>query len=313
MGRTGMTRREFAVMTAAGAFAGRLAFGEADPGERPLVRFGLVTDLHYADIPPRRGRGAGSRYFRDSLRKLEEAVGVFNARRLDFAAELGDLKDNTRGHDGTIEHLEKVEAAFARFSGPRYHVAGNHDFDCISPSEFFSRTPNGGKVAERGWYSFAAGGVTFIALNACFTSRMEPYSGSIPWDWTDSNVPPEELDWFGRELAAARGHVVVMCHQRLENSAERHHIVRNAAAVRALIERSGKVRAVIMGHEHCGGLRVLNGIPYYTLSAMVCCTGKGSNCFAEGAIYPSGAFTVTGWQRARSFDGRAVPPGGAGR
>jgi len=58
------------------------------------------------------------------LRKLEEAVDVFNARRPDFAIELGDLKDNSNGHDETIRRLEEIEAAFARFKGPRYHVSG---------------------------------------------------------------------------------------------------------------------------------------------------------------------------------------------
>ena len=43
-----ITRREFFTMT--GAFALSRAFGEADGSEKPLVRFGLVTDLHYADI-----------------------------------------------------------------------------------------------------------------------------------------------------------------------------------------------------------------------------------------------------------------------
>lgn len=302
------TRRTFIVATAAGVFAGRHLFGQADAGAEPLVRFGMVTDLHYADIDhdPKPIGVVGRRFYRESLRKLGEAVDVFNSRKVDFAIELGDFKDFTRDREGTLKCLDAIESCFARFKGPRYHVAGNHDFDCLSPEEFFSRVPNDGKTCPRGYYSFVRNGVTFIVLNACHDSQMRPYCRCNPWD--DANVPPEELDWFNGELAAARGPVIVFCHQRLEDSAEPRHLVRNANAVRALIEASGKVKAVITGHQHRGAYRVLNGIPYYSLRALVCDSGEGANSFAEAAIYPSGAFTVTGWRRAQSCGAKGEFP-----
>ena len=130
-----MNRREFIVATAAGLFAGRRLFGAPDASAAPVVRFGMVTDLHYADIDPDPAPVGvvGRRFYRESLRKLGEAVEVFNARKLDFAIELGDFKDNTNGREGTLAHLEAIEAGFAKFNGPRYHVAGNHDFDCLTP------------------------------------------------------------------------------------------------------------------------------------------------------------------------------------
>jgi alkaline phosphatase len=303
-----LRRREFLVATAAGIFAGHRLFGVPD-ASAPLVRFGMVTDLHYADLDPDPAPVSvvGRRFYRESLRKLGEAVEVFNARRLDFAIELGDFKDDSHGREGTLAHLEAIEAGFAKFKGPRYHVAGNHDFDCLSPEEFFSRVPNDGKVSEKGYYSFVRCGVTFIVLNACFYSSMKPYDRLNKWD--DANVPPEELEWLEKELAAAKGHVVVFCHQRLEDSAETRHIVKNSAAVRAVIERSGKVKAVVTGHQHKGGFRVLNGIPYYSLRALVCDSGEGNNSFAEAAIYPSGAFTVTGWRNAVSLGAKGEFPG----
>ena len=294
------TRREFLFLGAAGAFVGARVFGAAPDGAKPVVRFGMVTDLHYADIPcdPGQVGVVGRRYYRESLRKLGEAVDVFNARGLDFVIELGDFKDLTKGPQETIAHLEAIEAGFAKFKGPRYHVAGNHDFDCLTPDEFFSRVPNDGGVCGKGYYSFVRGGVTFIVLNACFDSQMKPYCRRNPWD--DANVPPEEMAWLERELEVAKGNVIVFCHQRLENSAEPNHIVKNAPAVRALLERSGKVKGVITGHQHLGGANVVNGIPYYSLRALVCGTGEANNSFAEVAVYADGAFTVTGWRNAVS-------------
>ena len=303
-----VSRRAFIVTTAAGVFAGRHLFGRPDEGAAPVVRFGMVTDLHYADINPDPAPCGvvGRRFYRESLRKLGEAVDVFNTRSLDFAIELGDFKDLTRDREGTLKCLDAIEACFAKFRGPRYHVAGNHDFDCLPNREFFEHIPNDGRVVTEGYYSFVRGGVTFIVLNACFDSKLRPYSCNNPWN--DANVPPEELAWLEKELAAAKGNVIVFCHQRLEDSAERQHIVKNADAVRAIIEKSGKVKGVITGHQHRGGFRVLNGIPYYSLRALVCDSGEGANSFAEVAVYPSGAFTVTGWRRAQSYGAKGEFP-----
>lgn len=294
------SRREFIFLGAAGLMSGCRLFTSGYPRGNPVVRFGLVTDLHYAliDPDPAPCGVVGRRYYRESLRKLREAVDVFNGRDLDFAIELGDFKDNTRGKAGTLACLEAIEAEFARFKGPRYHVAGNHDFDCLTPEEFFSRIPNDGVVSSTGYYSFVRGGVTFIVLNACFDSKMRPYDCSNPWD--DANVPAEELEWLRGELATAHGDVIVFCHQRLDESAEPKHLVRNAAAVREILERSGKVKGVITGHQHKGGANVVNGIPYYSLRALVCDSGEGNNSFAEMAVYADGSFTVTGWRNAVS-------------
>ena len=294
-----INRRQFLVLGAAGIFVGSRVFGAASD-TKPVVKFGMVTDLHYADLDPdpKPCGVVGRRYYRESLRKLNEAVKVFNARGLDFAIELGDFKDLTKDVPNTLAHLEAIEAGFAKFNGPRYHVAGNHDFDCLSPEEFFSRIPNDGRITPKGYYSFVRGGITFVVLNACYNSQMQPYDRKNTWN--DANVPPEEMVWLEGELARATGPVIVFCHQRLEDSAEPQHIVKNAAAVRAVLEKSGKVKGVITGHQHKGGANVVNGIPYYSLRALVCDSGEGNNSFAEVAVYADGSFTVTGWRNAVS-------------
>ena len=91
-------------------------------------------------------------------RRVVQPVAVFNARGLDFAIELGDFMHFTRDREGTLACLDAIEASFAKFAGPRYHVAGNHDFDCLSPEEFFSRVPNDGQISRTGYYSFVRGG-----------------------------------------------------------------------------------------------------------------------------------------------------------
>lgn len=295
-----MNRREFLVLGAAGVLAGCHLGGNASGGE-PVLRFGMVTDIHYADLDPDpKPLGVvGQRYYRESLCKLKEAVDVFNTRSLDFAIELGDFKDFTRNKADTLFHLRAVERGFARFSGPRYHVAGNHDFDCLTEREFFGELANNGRPWDCGYYSFDFKGIHFIVLDACYDSQFRHYSENNPWD--DANVPDHELRWLRRELAAATVPVVVFIHQRLDYAAQDNHRVRNAEAVRQVLEESGKVKSVFCGHQHRGGIVGERGITYYGLKALVCDSGEGNNSFAEGRIYADGTFDVIGWRNAVSW------------
>jgi len=295
-----LDRRDF--IFSAGAFAAVRLHGADGDAASPLVRFGIVTDLHYASIADDRAPDGvvGRRCYRESLRKLNEAVSVFNRRQLDFAVEMGDFKDLTVGRAETLAHLEAIEKCFAKFDGPRYHIFGNHDFDCLAPDDLAARLANDGKPMTRGYYSFVKNGVAFVVLDCCYDSSMRHYSCNNPWD--DSNVPDEELAWLREELAAARGPVVVMTHQRLDPSADPRHLVRNAAAVREVIEKSGKVKLVLTGHQHLGAFNVCNGIPYYSLVALVIDSGPAANSFAEVAVFGDGSFSVTGYRNALSYD-----------
>ena len=300
-----INRREFLV--AAGAFGtfGAMRLHGAEPkGAEPVVRFGLVTDVHYADhAPDPQAYGVvGRRYYQESLRKLDAAVAVFNARKVDFAIELGDFKDLSSSKEKTLAHLEAAERSLAAFRGPRYHVLGNHDFDCLSEAEFYARVSNGdgGEPMARGHYAFEKNGLKFIVLDACYDSKLKHYSCNNPWN--DANVPPEELKWLEAELASAKGQAVVFCHQRLDPSSEPKHLVRNAAAVRDILKKSGKVKTVFTGHQHLGSFAVWDGIAYYSLVALVCDSGERANSFAEAAIYADGTFTVTGWYNALSYN-----------
>ena len=282
-----------------GAFAavGLAGCATAHRRERPVVRFGIVTDCHYAKIPyAKRKYPVGDAAYSESAAKLAEFVAVMNREKPDFAIELGDFKDMGPDKESTIGYLEEIERVFAGFDGPRYHVAGNHDFDCLTREEFFSRVPNAGQVSRTGYYSFFRNGVKFVVLNACFDSAMKPYDCSNPWN--DANVPQEELEWLESELQAAPGRAVVFCHQCLTSAFEPQHVVKNAAQVRAILEKSGKVKAVFTGHQHSGLIDIAGGITYYSLRALVLNSGVEENAYALAEMYSSGEIRVTGYRKA---------------
>lgn len=66
--RTFLERGSLLLATSAVGVASvkRLIAAEGEGDEQPLVRLGLLTDLHYADKDSR-----GTRYYREALAKLE--------------------------------------------------------------------------------------------------------------------------------------------------------------------------------------------------------------------------------------------------
>ena len=257
----GLDRRAF-VCAGTGAVIGTMlsACSSVRRNGAPLVRFGLVTDLHFARIP-----ALGNRQYAQSAAKLARIVSSMNESQPDFMVELGDFKDLGPTKAETLAYLDEIEGVFRGFKGPRYHVLGNHDTDCLSKEEFLTHVDHAGH--EGTYYSFEQNGLTFVVLDACFTSDMKPYCRANPWE--DANIPPEELAWFEKTLSAAPGPAIVFCHQRLDPESEPRHLVRNAVAVRSVLEKSGKVRSVFTGHQHGGGDCTHNGIRYFTLNALV--------------------------------------------
>ena len=299
----GLTRGFF--LKGLGAFVATPVFGCKMPGSSPVARFGIVTDCHYADIPmAKRAWPVGDAYYRESAAKLAECTAVMNRERPDFLIELGDFKDLGPDKAATVSYLDKIESVFSGFAGDRYHVLGNHDFDALDKAEFLSHVSNAGQSKALAHYSFIRGGVKFVVLDACFNSAMEDYRPGN-WSWNDANIPPAQLEWLERELASAKGQAVVFCHQCLDPASDKNHRIRNAAEVRAVIERSGKVRAVFTGHQHSGRVGESNGITYYSLRATVLDSGMEENGYALVEVYGSGAITVTGYRKAASCGMRA--------
>jgi predicted phosphohydrolase len=295
-GRPGViSRRAFLRSAATAALAslsctsdGRSARGGSS------VRFGMVTDCHYADADP-----VGTRLYRKSLGKLSECVDRMIAERVDFLIELGDFKDENRPpvEEKTLLHLQTVETVFRRFPGRKYHVLGNHDMDSISKRQFLSQVQNTGIDAGRSYYSFDAGGLHGIVLDANYRSNGRDYDHGN-FDWTDANVPAAELDWLRRDLAASSGIVVVFVHQRLDGTGL--VFVKNAGEVREVLQASGRVLAVFQGHHHEGGYSHMEGIHYYTLKAVV--ESRGPFCpYAVVEVCGDGTAIITGYHGAPSM------------
>lgn len=260
----------------------------ADESER-AVRVGLVTDLHYADKAP-----AGTRHYRETLAKLEEAAKQFQQDRPDHVVELGDFIDAADSVEVEKGYLKRINKDFSALPGKKHYVLGNHCVYTLTKEEFLE-----GVGQKKSYYSFDAGGFHFVVLDACFRSDGQPY-GRKNFQWTDPNIPEEQVEWLAANLKAATDRTIVFVHQRLDVS--NVYGVKNAAQVRKVLEDSGKVLAVFQGHSHENDLRDINGIHYCVHRAMIEGSGAENNGYSTMDVFVDGTMRITGFRKQKKYE-----------
>ena len=319
-----VTRRHFivrgSIVLAGAVVAGtvrpeRLLAAQAAAGNAavlPALRFGLVTDIHYADKAT-----VGTRVYRDSLAKMQVAVAALNATAkqdaagLSFAITLGDFIDypantevlNDDAVAKEIELLKVIEGEWAKVNANRHYVLGNHCIYTLTKAEFFANTK-----ARPAPYSFdtpfkpGGGAIHFVVLDACFKADGTPY-GRRNADSTDTFIPESQLQWLAEDLAQTKNPVIVFTHQRLDGTKGDESLnVKNSAAVRAVLEKSGKVLAVLQGHSHQNFLATVGGIPYCVLRAMVEDPGAANNAFSSVEIFADHSIAIRGNFKQATYD-----------
>jgi hypothetical protein len=228
-------------------------------------------------------------------------VTTLRGEKVSFLAVLGDIKDMApkEPEARTLSHLAAIEAEIQQFGGPTYHVLGNHDMDNISKPQMLAGITNTGIARDRSYYAFGHQGLRFIVLDACYLENGQSYDHGN-FDYRETWVPAAELEWLDRELTASREPVIVLAHQRLDGAGDLH--VKNSADVRATFERSKKLLAVFMGHDHPGAYNQVNGIHYYTQKAVVEGSGELNNAYTIVTVDAKMNMMVTGYRMAVSKD-----------
>ena len=290
-----LSRRKFigiAGTTVAGLMISPNVF--AKPDAKPIIRFGMISDIHYADREP-----AGNRFYRQSLSKVKDAVDEMNRQKVDFMIELGDFKDQdaVSNEAHTLKYLTDIESVFQKFNGPTYHVLGNHDTDGISKQQFLERVENTGIPNTESYYSFTRKGIHFVVLDGDFTKEGKAYDhGNFTWD--DASIPAEEMDWLKADLKRNKLPVIVFIHQMLDESKDVKQAVQNAVEVRQVLEQAGNILCVIQGHVHEERYNLINGIHYYSVNAVVDGDGPENSAYMIVDVYKNGRLKIEGFLRA---------------
>ena len=298
-----ISRRRFigvAATTAAGIFLSTNLM--ALNNESPLIRFGLISDVHYADRQP-----AGSRFYRQSHSKMNTCVEFMNQAKVDFLIDLGDFKDQDEIplEENTLRYLSKIESAFQKFDGPTYHVLGNHDTDGISKKQFLKRVVNTGIPKTYSYYSFNQNSVHFVVLDGNFTHEGLPYKkGNFSWD--DAFIPAQQIGWLKEDLKKNNLPVIVFIHQMLDDSKSTKQAVQNAPEVRKILEEAGNVLCVFQGHVHEERYSLINGIHYYSVNAMVDGDGEENSSYQIVSVSKEGEVAVKGFRKASDREFKSV-------
>ena len=263
--------------------------GAAIGGDKtPALQIGLVTDLHYADKPP-----AGTRHYRETPAKLAEAAAEFSKNKPAFLVELGDFIDAADSVKTELGYLKKINRDFSAICKNRHHVLGNHCVYTLTKKEFLETVGQ-----KKSYYSFDSGNFHFIVLDSCFRTDGQPY-GRKNFEWTDPNIPKAELDWLRADLKSTSKKTVVFAHQRLDVSSV--YGVKNAPAVRKILEDSKQVVAVFQGHSHENDHKEIGGIHYCTLVAMIEGSGVSHNGYSVMKLSDDGSIRLDGFRNQGDY------------
>ena len=270
-----MNRRDFFALSTASALASSRLPAQAQPtAEAPLLTFGLLTDVQFADVEPK-----GERHYRASIPKLKAAVATLAKLNLPFTLHLGDFVDRDFKSFGSVLPL------LDRLGHPVHHLLGNHDYDladaekaCVvstlgMPHDYYMVRHSGVRLlmldtTDLAAYKHpAASPQAKAAADRLSQLAATKAANAQPWN---GGLGTHQLAWLVRELAAAdaAGEKVILCGHHPLLPADAHQVW-NAAAVLELIDQHPCVIAYLNGHNHAGAETVRNGIPYITFKSVL--------------------------------------------
>jgi manganese-dependent ADP-ribose/CDP-alcohol diphosphatase len=243
-------------------------------GEQPLLRFGLITDVQYADIDPK-----GERHYRESIPKLKVAVDFLKTKDLPFTLHLGDFIDRN------FSSFDPVSPLLKKLGHSVYHLLGNHDYSVSGDQKCRVVSMLG---MPHDYYMIRHSGVRFLMMDTTELASYK-YPEGLPQSKESKELMKEiskekttggesleggvsiaQLGWLDRELTAA-DHVkepVIICGHHPVLPSEGRKAWNNEAVI-ALIDQHPSVRAYFCGHNHAGAQVIRNGIPYITFKSIL--------------------------------------------
>jgi len=251
------------------------------------IKFGVFADCQYADKD-----ASGTRYYKNSLTKIDECIITFNKhKKLKFVAGLGDLIDDD------FKSFDSVQPILDKSKYNIYQVVGNHDL-AVAEDKLDLVPENLGM--QKAYYSFSMGDWHFIFLNGSELfyhspdTKIKAESKKLIDQLTLENKPnnkewnggigKEQLTWLDNELSEAQNtsrKVVIFCHYPLLPLEA--HTLWNSEEVLEILQKYQCVKMYMNGHNHAGEYDFRYGIHFITMQGMV--ETENSNSFAVVTLY----------------------------
>lgn len=261
-----------ALVTPFAGFAATAAFAEGEP----LFRFGLITDPQYAPVPPREG---GTRFYANSLWKLDAALKELNKEKLEFVTTLGDIIDRHWDSFGDILPI------YDQLQHPHFFVLGNHDFEV---GQDYLRSVVRTVGLERAYYDFTGGGYRFVVIDGNDVSTFAPPAGDPRLDiakerlaklmeagaenaqsWNGS-LSDEQFAWLEGRMQAAKSageKVIVLSHYPVFPA--NIHNMWDSERIIDLLTSYDNFVAFFNGHNHAGNYAAIGKQHFVNFKGMV--------------------------------------------
>lgn len=243
--------------------------------EEPELVFGVIADPQYANVNPK-----GSRYYRNSLAKLDAAIADLNTKSLAFVATVGDLIDRE------FESFSKVMPIYAKLRHEHYPVCGNHDFEVADEDKSKVLAAMG---LEKPYYSVIRGSWHFLFLDGTDIALWRQAEGDPataearrilegatppgkphPKRW-NGGIGKVQMEWIKAELDAAKeaGRRVVVFNHYPAIPVGNGHNLWNAEELLSLFGKYDHIAAYMNGHNHKGNYGTYGGCHYVNFKGMV--------------------------------------------
>ncbi|KAL6973152.1 hydrolase of phosphorus-containing anhydrides [Sarracenia purpurea var. burkii] len=288
-------------------------------GKKPLLSFGVISDVQYADIPDGRSFIGVPRYYRHSLLVLQRAVQKWNNfQNLKFTINFGDIVDGFCPKHQSLNAVEKLVREFEVFKGSVYHMIGNHclynlprnkllpllkipsfdgrayyDFSPIPEYRFV--VLDGYDISAIGWphdHPNAVEALRFLGEKNPNSEKNSP-AGLTGLErrflMFNGAVGKEQLEWLDSVLQDAtksNQKVVICCHLPLDPGASsKEALLWNYDEVMDLVHRYNCVKVCLGGHDHKGGHSIdSHGVHHRVLEAALECP-PGTDAFGYVDVF----------------------------
>lgn len=257
-----------------------------NPSDTPLFSFAMISDIQYCNCDHQ-----GSRFYRESLQKLNHCIDDLNSRELAFVVSLGDLIDRDfSSYDTVLSILEQLRA-------PVYHVLGNHDFSVTDQEKILVTEKLG---LSQSYYDFEITGWRFIVLNGCEVSLFahavktkEYRKAQLLYNQLKINNTHHAIDWNGAisteqyrwlknkiKTSGEKGEkVIIFCHFPVYPKVI--HNLWNYKTLLSLFKRHDNIVAYFSGHNHHGSYAALDHTHYLSLVGMVETPDHSAYCMVD--------------------------------
>lgn len=247
------------------------------------IQFGVFADCQYCNCET-----AGSRFYRNSLNKLEACIQHFNQNKnIKFVAGLGDLIDRD------LASYDSVNTILAHSKHKVCNVAGNHDFG-VDKNQL-EQIPKKLHL-QKTYYSFTKKDWMLIFLNGNeitvnsndpkIVEQAEEMLASLKlenkpntYEW-NGGMSETQIKWMEEQLQKAENKnrkVVLFCHYPLLPLEA--HALWNSEDVLAILKKYDNVKLWLNGHNHAGNYAFQEGIYFVNLKGMV--ETEKENAYAE--------------------------------